>query len=534
MIIINSNTRQFNIPGAELVFGVTADSETERKQFQCPRFVGNNLDLASCFIRINYRNANGKTDFYLVDDMVIDGDNITFSWLLSPKVTEYRGQIKFVMCAIGPDLKLKWHTTQGTGQVMEGLEPDNSHVVSQTADVVAQLISMVDAQSAAVEKVGAEQVATIKTATETARTTAVNEIEAKRANSLASIPNDYTILSSTVESLVRDRAGGIVCHAEGEDIALIDSSNQAFHGMRIFGKSTQDGTPTPENPAEIVSVGNDGNVTVMVSGKNILENKATAKTMNGVEFAINADGSITLNGTASADVLITINKAVYGVVPGKSYTISGCPNVNGKRNLYFAQHNDAGAIANTYAFDVGLGATAKILPECKYLWVGFYAAAGTVFSGNTIYPMIRLASVTDATYESYKCKTITTSTPNDLPGIPVTSGGNYTDANGQQWICDEVDFERGVYVQRVGVITTQNLVGKSFALNNGTNSANYNQYTVYGALSGSAAVMGSVSTLDTLKALCNVFPLGSQVQHDVVQESFWIHALSSQQSHTRW
>lgn len=36
-----------------------------------------------------------------------------------------------------------------------------------------------------------------------------------------------------------------------------------------------------------------------------------------------------------------------------------------------------------------------------------------------------------------------------LPGIPVTSGGNYTDANGQQWISDEIDFERGVYVRRV-------------------------------------------------------------------------------------
>ena len=44
---------------------------------------------------------------------------------------------------------------------------------------------------------------------------------------------------------------------------------------------------------------------------------------------------------------------------------------------------------------------------------------------------------------------VTASTPNGLPGIPVTSGGNYTDANGQMWLCDEIDFGRGVYVQRV-------------------------------------------------------------------------------------
>lgn len=38
-----------------------------------------------------------------------------------------------------------------------------------------------------------------------------------------------------------------------------------------------------------------------------------------------------------------------------------------------------------------------------------------------------------------------------LCGIPVSSDGNYTDANGKQWICDEVDFTRGVYIQRVGI-----------------------------------------------------------------------------------
>lgn len=46
-------------------------------------------------------------------------------------------------------------------------------------------------------------------------------------------------------------------------------------------------------------------------------------------------------------------------------------------------------------------------------------------------------------------QTIALQTPNGLPGIPVQSGGNYTDPQGQQWVCDEVDLERGVKVQRV-------------------------------------------------------------------------------------
>ena len=55
-------------------------------------------------------------------------------------------------------------------------------------------------------------------------------------------------------------------------------------------------------------------------------------------------------------------------------------------------------------------------------------------------------------------QTITLQTPNGLPGIRVTSGGNYTDQSGQQWVCDEVDLEREVKVQRVwkAQVNTQN------------------------------------------------------------------------------
>ena len=52
-------------------------------------------------------------------------------------------------------------------------------------------------------------------------------------------------------------------------------------------------------------------------------------------------------------------------------------------------------------------------------------------------------------YSPYREQLLTLPTPTGLPGIPVTSGGSYTDSTGQQWVCDEVDLERGVRVQRV-------------------------------------------------------------------------------------
>ena len=102
----------------------------------------------------------------------------------------------------------------------------------------------------------------------------------------------------------------------GEVITITDAYKRGFRSLSIYGKTTQDGTPTPDAPADLVNVGDNGSIIVNVSGTN--DNRA----MN-------------------------------------------------------------------------------------------------------------------------------ISTPNGLPGIPVSSGGNYTDANGQQWICDEIDFARGVYIQRI-------------------------------------------------------------------------------------
>lgn len=82
----------------------------------------------------------------------------------------------------------------------------------------------------------------------------------------------------------------------------------------------------------------------------------------------------------------------------------------------------------------------------KVLTIQLIAISGEL--NDEVYPMITTEK--DTTFEPYKGEQLLTlSTPNGLPGIPVSSDGNYTDENGQQWICDEVDFERGVYRQRI-------------------------------------------------------------------------------------
>lgn len=65
---------------------------------------------------------------------------------------------------------------------------------------------------------------------------------------------------------------------------------------------------------------------------------------------------------------------------------------------------------------------------------------------------------TATSYQPYRePQTLTINTPNGLCGIPVDTGGNYTDSTGQQWICDEIDFERGVYIQKIKKDFTTNI-----------------------------------------------------------------------------
>ena len=88
-------------------------------------------------------------------------------------------------------------------------------------------------------------------------------------------------------------------YANGSNIHLKDSASSKVVAFVLYGKATQNGEPTPDNPIEIVVSGSDGSVEVVSCGKNLLKNNATTKTINGVTFTVNEDGSVTANGTAT-------------------------------------------------------------------------------------------------------------------------------------------------------------------------------------------------------------------------------------------
>lgn len=147
-IEIDADTRIILMMPQDELFGVESDEKSERKYFKVPKIVGNGVDLSKLQLRINYQNASkipsGK-DMYIVQDATVYNDEwVYFSWELSRKVTQYKGSIYFIVCAIKADsngnITNEWNTTLAEGKVLEGLEVETSQEQQyQASDYLEQL-----------------------------------------------------------------------------------------------------------------------------------------------------------------------------------------------------------------------------------------------------------------------------------------------------------------------------------------------------------------------------------------------------------
>lgn len=140
--IIDSNTRIINVPTEFQLLGVESDEKVKRINFICPRIVGDNIDLTTLNLYVNYKNANNEFNTYWIDDVTEVGDNITFSWVLSRHVTKYQGDVSYIVCAKksdGTNITNEWNTKIATGEVVKGLE-GVAEVEEQNIDLIEQIL----------------------------------------------------------------------------------------------------------------------------------------------------------------------------------------------------------------------------------------------------------------------------------------------------------------------------------------------------------------------------------------------------------
>jgi hypothetical protein len=435
------------------------DHNSERFTFELPRYIDGHDMLECTSVTVNVDNIEAvesegveeaepvepraNSDAPDITDLRVhpdDSEKVICSWLISRNSTQLAGilsfHVEFKCVDSSGNVVYEWSTDNFDEIEVRARKKNGESAVAEHTDLLEQWRTRIfgagDSVMANIAAEGETQIAAVKAESETQQ----EAVELKGVQTLDSIPEDYTEVDAMAEEAVRTKSNAIVCEASGESIVLKDSSNDHIRGLKLFGKSIQDGTPTPDNPVEITSV---DNASVIISGKNLLPNTANTQTKNGVTFTINKDGSVTLNGTASAATDLRINPGVAPDLTGFDVVLTG-----GISNKIFFEVTDN---ANSQSSHVDLGNGVRFdgyRNTCIYVRI----AANTVCNNVTVYPMIRSASIADSTYEPYRLAQ-SIALNHTLSGIPVTSGGNYTDSDGQQWICDEVDLERGVYVQRI-------------------------------------------------------------------------------------
>lgn len=205
-------------------------------------------------------------------------------------------------------------------------------------------------------------------------------------------------------------------------------------------------SPSPDYPQEIKIPGSDGKIGVKVTGAQLLDFWKAKGNENaeGVAYTVLENGSVLRKGTATGEAGNCWFLGDYEIIPSENTTIM---TLKAGKTYYI---KDCVVYSNTKVLDTGIiNISIKEYPD-GFKVTGIRNEKQSV--GNTyndiIYPMIAESS-TPLPWEPYKLQSLTLSTPNGLPGIPVDSGGNYMDAEGQEWVCDEVDFKAEKYIRRV-------------------------------------------------------------------------------------
>ena len=168
--------------------------------------------------------------------------------------------------------------------------------------------------------------------------------------------------------------------------------------LNLYGNSVQDGTPTPDAPIDIASVGDDGTVDVVsYGGADFFEGQL-------LEYGTYADEGVKVDGTTAVR---TVNK-IY--LKAGTYIIN---TQNAKRGVGY-KFTDAGATTATQIFPWGDNNIPQIftLEENAYC---VFAFNNVPVTGN-----IKLEDVTDMKIQECSAVTITS-------GLPFCSVGNVRD-----------------------------------------------------------------------------------------------------------
>lgn len=232
--------------------------------------------------------------------------------------------------------------------------------------------------------------------------------------------NDITLLGSGKVQIIASElascpfklgAKGGGNELSGASSYSVDAVDYPLLGLNLFGRSVQDGTPTPDAPVNIVSVGD-----------------------NGFDIISKDDTHFNLLSVRDSGGDIITKQPVSTVVKiGEKATFTVAASGTGLKYQWQWSADGGKTWKNTSTTAASYSLTA-IAAYNGYM----YRCVVTDSNGN-----FETSNESTLYVVSDDCEVKTASIATDaLPwcGIPVESGGNYTDSNGQQWICDELIY----------------------------------------------------------------------------------------------
>ena len=271
-------------------------------------------------------------------------------------------------------------------------------------------------------------------------------------------------------------------------------------------------SPSPDYPQEIVSAGSDGKIGVEVRGKNLFEltgirdneylriEKIENNTIYARPTNMNAESPGTTN---YSNGWVNFSEKIK-VISGILYTISlsykavqkmmEIEKIDPARILVF---KDSENIILNEEIKQEIGKYVDV--EIPLLIPDGTDSIYFTITCNNCSVAIKNIQIEEGGYTSYEPyhepQSLSISTPTGLPAIPVDSDGNYTDADGQQWIADYVDLKLGKYVQNICDLPLKDINlewctwGVNYIVSNGTGF--YAYLTKY-------AHVGNTKTLATI------------------------------------
>lgn len=144
-------------------------------------------------------------------------------------------------------------------------------------------------------------------------------------------------------------------------------------------------------------------VDMRVCGKNLIPQTYKSASVNGVDFTVNADGSVSASGTATADIYFTLDARDYMLYKkGAVMSLSGCPKGGGVNtfNLYYSLRNINNVSVGGHG-DNGEGVTFTMSTRPDVTAIGVtIKVCKNVSINDTFYPQLEIGSGITA-YEPY-------------------------------------------------------------------------------------------------------------------------------------